>query len=287
MGSVQRSAVLAIGEFDGFHRGHREVIDATRRLATLAKSIAVAVVVIDASKPDRLTDTPELCELVLAAGADNIRVCEVEPGEDAASLARGIVNCFAPRAVVMSCPSPQNVPRNLRRFRQAIATTETVLVEVPRAKGKTGTDVTSTAVRAELRSGSMERVAELLGRPHTVSGTVIHGQKLGRTIGFATANVALPDGLVHPPAGVYGGYVILPDRTQHRAAINIGHRPTVERDGGLLLEAHLLDFDGDLYGSRLSVQLRTYLRAEQRFESLDALVNQLHKDVARTRVVPL
>lgn len=116
----------------------------------------------------------------------------------------------------------------------------------------------------------------------TIRGTVICGDQRGRTIGFATANLALPEDGIRPPDGVYAGYVHLQAGAIHRSAVSIGRRTTFYGDGGVTLaEAHLLDFDGDLYDLEVTVELVGWLRGQVRFDGVDRLVEQLRRDVMR------
>jgi riboflavin kinase / FMN adenylyltransferase len=159
------------------------------------------------------------------------------------------------------------------------------LVEVPRWNDPDGRYVTSSRVKDALRRGEIVTANDWLGRTFTLTGTVVHGSGLGRTIGFPTANLDLSPSRLVPMNGVYAGLVDLPNGERHRAAINIGVRPTVADDGVLLVEAHLLDFDGDLYGDTIEVGFRRWLRHEHRFDSLDGLVTQLAVDVEQTRLL--
>ncbi|MDQ1466128.1 MAG: riboflavin kinase / adenylyltransferase, partial [Actinomycetota bacterium] len=150
--------------------------------------------------------------------------------------------------------------------------------------------VTSTSARYALASGDVELAARLLGRLPEIHGVVEHGDHRGRTIGFPTANVAVPGDILLPIDGVYAGWYLRPGEAAHAvahaAAINIGRRPTFYEENGLLLvEAHLLDFDGDLYGEQARVRIAARLRGEVRFESIDALQHQLRIDVRHTREI--
>lgn len=146
-----------------------------------------------------------------------------------------------------------------------------------------GESVSSTRVRAAVNAGDMRVAAGFLGRLHDVVGEIIHGDARGRTIGFPTANVALPDTLL-PPFGVYAVRAELDGRWLDGVA-NLGVRPTVDKAGRTSLEVHLLDFAGDVYGQTLRVGFVERLRGEQRFGSLDALVAQIGVDVAAARRV--
>jgi riboflavin kinase/FMN adenylyltransferase len=140
-------------------------------------------------------------------------------------------------------------------------------------------NVSSSRIRQLVHAGEMESAASLLGRPPEVEGIVVRGDGRGRELGFPTANLDVPEGLLVPPDGVYAGWT-----RDKRAAISIGTNPHfdgVERR----VEAHLLDFDGDLYGDRLVVELWSLLRGQRRFDSLEELVAAIDDDVERTREV--
>ncbi len=159
------------------------------------------------------------------------------------------------------------------------------MVEVSRWPDPDGSLITAARIRDALSSGDVVRANDWLGRRFSLSGVVVHGSGLGHTIGFPTANLDLPANQFVPMNGVYAAVVDLPDGDERRAAVNIGVRPTVEEHGKLLVEAHLLDFDGDLYDRRITVSFRRWLRHERRFESLDALVTQLAADVHQIRLL--
>jgi riboflavin kinase/FMN adenylyltransferase len=148
--------------------------------------------------------------------------------------------------------------------------------------------VSSTSIRRALAGGQVEVAANLLGRPFSVSGVVVHGDKRGRTIGFPTANIEVPNAMCLPADGVYSGIIKRADGSSHVCAINLGRRPTFfEHADHSLLEAHLLDFDGDLYGERVSVTFEHFLRSERKFEGLESIKTQLQLDVAAARVAQL
>ena len=139
--------------------------------------------------------------------------------------------------------------------------------------------VSSTAIRDAVRAGELAQAARLLGRPYELDGTVVSGDQRGGTLGYPTANLALGADLVVPPYGIYAGFA-----RGHRAAVSIGVNPHY---GGSerRIEPHLLDFDGDLYGERLVLELWEYLREERAFASEDELVAQIGRDVEQTRAV--
>lgn len=144
-----------------------------------------------------------------------------------------------------------------------------------------GERVSSTRIREALRTGDLAAAEAMLGRHHAVVGTVVHGRQLGRQLGFPTANLGLSD-VQLPPDGVWVVEVVEPDGTVHRGVANLGTRPTVDGQHRTL-EAHLLDFDRDLYGQVLEVRFLAKLRDERRFPSLDSLREQIADDVEQTR----
>ena len=159
------------------------------------------------------------------------------------------------------------------------------MVEVPRWPDPDGSLITTARIREALGTGDVVRANDWLGRRFSLSAEVVHGSRLGHTIGFPTANLGLPANQFVPMNGVYAAVVELPDGEERRAAVNIGVRPTVEEHGKLVVEAHLLDFDGDLYEQRITIAFRRWLRHERRFDSLDALVDQLAADVHQIRLL--
>jgi riboflavin kinase/FMN adenylyltransferase len=141
--------------------------------------------------------------------------------------------------------------------------------------------ITSTLIREALNRGEVEQVREWLGRAYSVSGEVVHGKKRGRAIGFPTANVLVWEQQVLPTNGVYVGWAQLGEE-RFMAVTNIGVRPTFN-NGGVTVEAHLLDFDRDIYGDTLTVSFEKHLRPERKFESLDGLIDQINADAKEGR----
>ena len=146
-----------------------------------------------------------------------------------------------------------------------------------------GRTVSSTYIRQLLSGGDVEQAARYLGHPHLLSGTVVPGKQLGRTIGIPTANIYAPDGVLLPRFGVYAARVTLPDGRAYPAVTNVGVRPTVEDQTGITVEPWLLGFDGDLYGRRIRVEFFRYLRGETKFPDLAALRAAILKNAAETR----
>ena len=147
-----------------------------------------------------------------------------------------------------------------------------------------GVTVSSTRIRALVAEGEMEKAARFLGHPHVLSGTVVHGHELGRTLGTPTANLPIPEGVAAPAFGVYASRVILPDGEARPAVTNVGVRPTVNRGGlGVTVEPWILDYQGDLYGKTIRLELRKRLRPERRFDSTDELRAAILRNAEETR----
>ena len=144
-----------------------------------------------------------------------------------------------------------------------------------------GVRISSTHIRELLEAGETEEANRFLGHPHILSGTVVPGRQLGRTIGIPTANLLLPEGVVCPRFGVYACKAIV-DGREYPAVTNVGVRPTVSGEG-VTVEPWLLDFEGDLYGQTVRVEFYKRLRDEIRFDSLEALKDQIHRDAEATR----
>ena len=144
-----------------------------------------------------------------------------------------------------------------------------------------GIRISSTHIRGLLKAGEMAEANRFLGHPHGLSGEVMGGKQVGRTIGFPTANLPLPDGVLVPKFGVYAGKAVV-DGTEYMAVTNVGTRPTVNGQSANA-ECHLLDFSGDLYGKTLTLSFCEFLRPEKKFASLEALREEIQKNIRQTR----
>jgi len=292
-----RGAVVTIGAYDGVHLGHRALIAEVRQRADrLGCDTAVitfdrhpAMVVRPDSAPKLLTDLDQKLELLAETGVDYTLVVpfdERRSHESAEDFVHEVlVGCLDTKAVVVGHDFHFG---HSRRGNVALLT---------QMGGELGFDVlglrlvgdeaaaySSTRIRGLLQVGDMAHAAALLGRPHEVRGQVARGDARGRDLGFPTANVEVPAEILLPADGIYAGWYRRPDGTTHMAAVSLGRRPTFyEAAESSLLEAFLLDFEGDLYGERAAVQFVTRLRGEERFDSVDALVRQIDADVQATR----
>lgn len=289
-----------IGMYDGVHLGHRAVIRAAQE-AGQRLGVPSAVVTFDphparilrpGSAPRLLTTLEQKLELLAGCGVDATVVVpfdEVRAAETPAEFVEEVlVDCLRVRAVVVGQDFHFGKDRTgnvavLTELGEQFGFEVAGVPLLPRPDG-TVESVSSTSIRRALTIGDIGTASRLLGRYHEVRGTVAAGDRRGRTIGFPTANVAVPNELAMPSDAVYAGWYLRPDGSRHAAAINLGRRPTFyEEADHSLLEAHLLDFDGDLYGEPAKVQFVAKLRNETRFDGIDALKAQLARDVDDAR----
>jgi riboflavin kinase / FMN adenylyltransferase len=292
---------VTIGAYDGVHLGHRALLaDLSTRAAAAGLTTVVvtfdrhpAAVVRPESAPKQLTSLEQKLELLADAGMERTVVIpfdEARADETAEDFVQEVlVDQLGARLVVVGEDFHFGHGRkgNVEMLRRLGAEDGFEVVGV----GLTGDGtepVSSTRIRALLAAGEVEEAARLLGRRHEVRGPVVRGDgRGGAELGFPTANLSLPDDIALPADGVYAGHYRRPDGTVHRAAINVGRRPTFYEAGTapVLVEAYLLHFGGDLYGEPAQVSFAHRLRDEQRFDSVEELVAQMREDVAATERV--
>lgn len=294
-------SVVTIGFFDGVHVGHRALIRQLRADAARqgCQSVVVtfdrhpAAVVRPESAPALLCTLEQRLELLAATGVDAVVVVhfdEERSREDADHFVRRVlVDGLHTRRIVVGADFHFGHERRGNVARLTELGTECgfdveglVLVGPSGEAGPGGAHVSSTAIRKAFGAGDVASVNAMLGRPHEMRGTVEAGDARGRTWGFPTANVAIDPGIAMPGSGIYAGWAI--DRTEITrgplsAAIYVGNRPTVYgADGSLVLEVHLLDWAGDLYGHELAVRFTHHIRGDAKFDSFDELVAQIQRD---------
>lgn len=289
-------AALAIGVFDGVHLGHQEVISAAREFSQQHGGSAVVLtfdphplaVLRPGKAPRLLCSTAHKLRILASLGIERALVC---PFDDAFAQtpARGFIE-----SLVRHCQPLGFVSVGYTwRFGQGGSGDIHLLADLAQEHGfrvygvppvkVNGETVSSTAIREAVSCGAFAKAKSLLGREYTVYGTVIAGEKRGRQLGFPTANLDIETEQL-PPGGVYAVEALLNGEWQPAVA-NLGCRPTVAGENGdLSLEAHLLDFDGDLYGRTMEVRFAKHLREEKKFSGLDELKAQIAKDVVAARL---
>ncbi|PPQ40366.1 riboflavin biosynthesis protein RibF [Rhodoblastus acidophilus] len=291
-------AVVAIGNFDGVHRGHRAVIFRAKQLAKkLGRPCAVltfephpADFFAGAPTIFRLTSRDAKAHRLRELGLDGMVVMSFDArlaGLEAEDFLQDILlRRLGAAGVVVGYDfhfgaKRSGTPEFLRRRGAELGLTVEIVEKVTADEQGSIEAVSSTATREALAAGDVAAAAALLGHPWSVTGEVIHGAKLGRTLGYPTANLALDRncGLRH---AIYAVEVEL-DGARLKGVASFGRRPTVEDNGPPLLEIHIFDFNGDLYGREIEVFFIAFLRAEEQFSSLDALQEQIRRDEAEAR----
>ena len=294
------SVASTIGVFDGVHVGHQEVFRMVRVVADRL-DVASAVVTFDnhpahvvrpRSAPLLLTTLEQKLELIDAQGIDYVYVVHFD-AERAAThpdvfVEQVFVDALHAKAIVVGEDFHFGRGRSgnvdaLRKIGEEWGF-EVHALELIQHSDEAREPVSSTKIRRALAGGDVARAALMLGRPYEVRGTVQEGDRRGQLIGFPTANIPVTKMMAWPADAVYAGWCDLPDGSRHPCAINIGRRPTFyEHAEQSLLEAHLIDFDGDLYGVQVAVSFVAFMRSERKFEGIDQLAIQLKKDVDEAR----
>ncbi|MEY2530699.1 MAG: riboflavin kinase / adenylyltransferase [Verrucomicrobiota bacterium] len=286
---------LAIGVFDGVHLGHQAVVSTSTRHAHSAGGTPVVVtfdphpakILRPNDAPHLLTATQHKITLIRALGVGHLLIINFDH-EFAATPPENFVDQLVQSSKPLReiCVGHEwsfgkNRAGNLDLLKKLGARLDFNVVGISPVK-ENGTVVSSTAIRQAIENGEFDKAAEMLGRQYTILGTVTGGEKLGKKIGFPTANLSAHSEQF-PPNGVYFAEAWLGGVLLH-GVVNLGYRPTVSTGKPeRILEIHLLDFDRDIYGKDLEIRFVRYLRPEKKFENVDALVRQIEADVRRAR----
>jgi riboflavin kinase/FMN adenylyltransferase len=289
------AAALTIGNFDGVHLGHRAMIE---RLRESARRLGVPACVMTFEPhpreffapdqaPARLTSMREKLQALAALGVDRVLVCRFDY-----DFARIAADVFVERYLVGGLAVRWVLVGDDFRFGARRQGDAELLAAMGRANGfevermpsvlVDGVRASSTAVRERLAGGDLSGASRLLGRPYSISGRVVRGDGIGRQLGFPTANVHMRHG--RPPlAGIFVVELLGLGETPHPGVASLGVRPTVSDSGRAVLEVHLLDYAGDLYGRHVAVRFLHKLRDEEKYPGLDALSAAIARDVERAR----
>jgi len=301
LGRALRSPAVAIGNFDGVHLGHRALLQEARRIASACSGDTVALTFdphparffAPSLAPPMLTSLARRAELLGEAGAD---VVLAEPFT--AELARHSAEEFVEQVLAKDIGARHVVVGADFSFGKDRRGNTTLLASMTQKLGiglsiipqvaANGLVCSSTKVREFILAGRVEGAQLLLGRPFEIDGLVVHGLERGRKLGVPTINLAY-EGEILPKPGVYAGRArrLDGDRATRAAAISIGTNPTFTKPGDpeLFIEAHLLDFRGDLYDARMRIGFLAHLREQRRFASVDELIVAMQADIARTREI--
>jgi riboflavin kinase/FMN adenylyltransferase len=290
-----RKVSLAIGFFDGVHLGHQQIIRQTISDARQYDGLALVVtfdrhpgsVVAPQRVPPLIYSLPQKLRVIETLGADALLLIHFDKpfSEQAGDVF--IHGLSRDLGQIQSICVGSNFIFGHKRGGN-VALLKTVGAELHfavhglAAVSLDNRIVSSTRIRETIRAGSLDAASQMLGRAYSMAGTIVRGDELGRKLGFPTANLDVT-GLLAPPNGVYAVHAKI-GRQTHRAVVNIGLRPTLNQPTPLLrVEAHLLDFNGDLYGQEMEITFREKLRDEQKFSSLDELKAQIARDLEKAR----
>jgi riboflavin kinase / FMN adenylyltransferase len=265
---------VAIGTFDGVHLGHREVIRGSDTVLTFDPH-PLSVIHPEAT-PKLLNKFPVKRDLIEGLGVEELVVIPFDRGFSEQSAEEFVQEVLIGRLGAQRVSVGENFrfgkgargTAEFLRSHDEFETNVTPLVEVA------GETVSSTQIRGLVAAGEVKEAAEFLGGPFLFEGEVVEGDRRGHTLGMPTANLVPDDAYVCPGHGVYAAWA-----GGHPAAVNVGVRPTFDTGRGLLVEAHLIDFEGDLYGQTLRIAFVERMRGEKRFETVDELVEQMNRDV--------
>ena len=282
----RRERRVAVGEFDGVHLGHRAVIGDADTVLTFEPH--PRAVVAPQAAPKLITPLPVKADIIQGLGARELVVIPFDRDFAAQSAQEFIDEILIGRLGATEVRVGENFrfghkasgDVDLLRAQDGFTTSVAEMVEVD------GEIVSSTHIRGLIVAGEVEKATRFLGLPYHLRGEVRHGDKRGRTLGFPTANIVPDDLNVYPGNGVYACRAALETDGEWKwwpAAVSIGVRPTFVTGRGVLIEAFLIGYEGDCYGQELRLAFLRRLRGEKRFDSVDALVEQMHADVEETR----
>jgi len=275
-----RPRQVAVGEFDGVHLGHREVIRGSDTVLTFEPH--PLQVIRPEAAPKLLTSLERKIELLEGLGVEELVLIEFDRAFAQRSAQEFVDGVLAGTLQATRVSVGENFRFGhkaagdpaLLAEQDAFETRVTRLVEIDQEI------VSSTLIRHLIQLGDVERANRLLGDPFQLRGTVVEGDRRGRTLGYPTANLVPDEALVYPGHGVYAAYA-----NGRPAAVSVGVRPTFGTGRGVLVEAFLINFEGDLYGTELRLDFVRRLRGERAFPTVDALVEQMGKDVAEAASV--
>jgi riboflavin kinase / FMN adenylyltransferase len=276
---------VAVGTFDGVHLGHRKVIEGSDSVLTFDPH--PVSVVAPQHTPKLLTPPRRKAELIEALGVQELIVIPFD-----ADFASRTADEFVDDVLVGALGATRvAIGENFRFGHKAqgdprlLAADERFATVVHPLLEVDGEIVSSSHIRGLVLAGEVAQATELLGAPFQLRGEVVHGDQRGRELGFPTANLIPDEALVCPGHGVYACLAYEDPARPRPAAVSIGVRPTFQTGRGELIEAYILDFDGDLYGRELRLDFLARLRGERRFQTAEALIEQMHSDVERTREI--
>lgn len=285
--NIDYPTVVTFGKFDGIHKGHKILIEEAKKIA-VREGVKVVLCTFDMSewlqcKIPQISLADERCRICENLGVDVLLeypfsddMAAMEPEEFVIDF---IADRLSAKYVVVGTDWKFGKNRSgnvdILSSLQEKYGYKAVIMDKFMVENR---EISSTWIREEISNGNMEKAAELLGYPYSISGKVLHGNQIGRTIGFPTINFEPEEDKILPPYGAYVSEVVV-DGVRYKAVTNVGMKPTVEGNRSLTVETHILNFDKDVYDEFLEVSLLHFIRPETKFESFEALKKQLQSDV--------
>ena len=286
---MKKNKIFALGFFDGVHMGHQALLDKCRNLAR-EMGCGSAAITFDRHPQSLFTPTPppllnshaDRLALLKGFGVESIHTVPVTKDVMSTCWQAFLENLLAAGAVGFVCGDDFRFGHqgegNAEKLQAFCAEKDLPCVIVPE-QTMDGKRISSTYIRTLVEAGHMDTAAKFLGHSHILSGEVVPGRQIGRTIGVPTANILIPEGVTVPKLGVYACECLI-DGVRYVAVTNIGSRPTVEGHQ-VRAESWILHFDGDIYGKEITLHFHKFLRPEQKFGSLEELKAQIQKDAAQ------
>lgn len=286
----QEKQIFALGFFDGVHLGHQALLSACRELAQQL-GCGTAAITFDAhpkslfskNLPGLISTTRDRELLLNAYGIQTVHIFPVTREVMSTPWDQFLKQLIQKGAAGFVCGDDFRFGRcgegNVEKLQAFCLQRNLPCIIVPEQTLKSKR-ISSSLIRGLIESGEMESATRYLGHPHILTGQVLHGQKLGRTLGVPTANLQIPAGITVPKFGVYACRAIV-DGSSFPAVTNVGIRPTVSGNG-ITVEPWILDFTGDLYGKEIRLEFYRFLRCEKKFSDLAALKQQIHDDAVQT-----
>lgn len=285
---IAEPTVLSLGKFDGLHMGHKLLVDTMLKkkqegLKTVMFTFDIPPrVIVGKEQPNVLTTNEEKEQIFAQTGIDylieypfNETIRNMEPEEFIQMLVEKLhVKCIVAGT---DFHFGHNRSGNYETLQKAgpLYGFETIIVEKKEYEHR---DISSTFIREEIMAGNMEKANMLLGYEYFVKGEVVHGRKLGRTLGIPTVNLMPPVEKLLPPFGVYVSRVVIEGKT-YGGMSNIGKKPTIEGENPVGVETHIFDYNEDVYGKEIEVQFLSYIRNEKKFDSVEKLKEQMTRDI--------
>lgn len=298
---LNSESAVTLGVFDGVHLGHRELL---KQVNTIAKEKGLKTTVVTFNKhplsiiaperaPKMLTSTKKKLELLEETGlVDNVLLIDFNIAVAHQEAQDFVENVFVKQlnAKVISVGQNfifgHNRKGNVDLLKELSSKYkyDVVPVDLHESQNALGQPISSTLIRQHISVGDIPSATKLLGRTHEISGVVVHGDHMGRKLGYPTANTEVDINIAIPSDGVYAGTVIVKGQT-YKSAISIGVRPTFHDDNVRVIEPHILDFDEDIYFETISICFDEKIRDQQVFGSMDELIKQIEQDCSKTREI--